>query len=127
MSDITVQFGYVDIADNNGKPRKEPAMGIKKAVLGRTPIYAITLNNAHQYTDPNYLVKASFDIANHLQMFPDEFLCRRICNLILDKLDLLIRMKPYEQREGKEVGEGKLYVDGDIEHFAFTNTGGFLK
>lgn len=127
MSDITCQFGYVDIETETGW-QKEPAIGIKPAKLGRVPIYAIPLSSAYLYADSQYLMRASFNVATFLGMFPDAFLINRIADLILSRLPDLIRMKPFRQELGSEIGEGRLFHDGDVvEHFGITTGGMVLK
>lgn len=124
MSDITVQFGFVDDGDSG----KEPAMGIKRAVLGNTPIFAIPLSSAYKYADGEYLMKASFAIANFLGMFPDQFLINRIADLILNYLPDLIKSAPAKHEKGQAFAEGELRIDGErIEQFEAWTGGGLLK
>ena len=127
MSDITIQWGYVDVDHGDG-PVSEPAMGIKPARLGRVPIFAIPLSSAYRYADGAYLMKVSFRIAECLGMFPDAFLINRIADLILNYLPDLIGKRMHESVAGRECGEGKVFHDGElIEHFGVTTSGGILK
>ena len=127
MSDISVKFGYVDLVDDDGSIKKEPAMGIRQAVLGKTPIFAIPLESAWKYAEPEYLMAASFKIAEFLGMFPDAFLINRIADTILNHIPDLIKQRPFTAAEGKENGEGKIMFHGEVEHFGVTTTGGILK
>jgi hypothetical protein len=128
MSDITFQFGFVDVVDEDGLSNKEPALGIKPAKLGRVPIFAIPISSAWAYYEPDYLMKACFDIATFLNMFPDQFLINRIADTITNNIPDLIKQKPFIAGQGKECGEGKLTLGGDqIINFGITDTGGVLK
>lgn len=123
MSDIYVRWGAVDLVDDDGRPYKEYAMGITKARMGKQPIYAIPLSSAYLYADPQYLVKASFNIAEFLGMHPDQFLINRIADLILNYLPDLIASKPTTEGEGRAFAEGSLMIDGEeLQRFeAHTN------
>lgn len=128
MSDITIKWGYVDVTSTDGGIIKEPAMGIKPTKLGRTPIFAIPLSSAYKYADSEYLMKASFAIAEFLGMFPDAFLINRIADTILNYLPDLIKKRPYQHNIGDECGEGYIMADGEIiDYFGVTTGGGVLK
>lgn len=127
MSDITPIFGYVDVTDASGKKSKEMALGIKRAMLGKTPIFAIPLSSAWLYNEPEYMARATRNIAEFLGMFPDTFLLTRIAQLILNYLPDLIESKPFDAQKGQECGEGKLTMDGKTEYFGITTTGRILK
>jgi hypothetical protein len=126
MSDISIRLGYVDVIDHTGERVKEAALGLKRATLDKSPLFAIPLSNAWLYNEPEYMAHATINIATFLGMFPDTFLCKRIANLILDYLPDLINSKPYDVPIGKECGEGKLVINGEIQHFGMTNTGKFI-
>lgn len=124
MSDIAHHFGYVDVTGDDGKPRKEMALGIKRAAMGKQPIFAIPLSSAWMYNEPEYMAGRCFAIADFLGMFPDAFLMKRIANLILNYLPDLVASKPYENSEqGSECGVGAIIINGEKQHFAMTNTG----
>ena len=124
MSDVTHQFAYVNIYDENGKVTKEMALGIKNATIrGKSPVFAIPLSSAWLYNEPEYMARAVRNIAEFLGMFPDAFLMKRIANLILNYLPDLINSVPYEEQQGVEMGEGKIIINGDVQHFGVTTTG----
>lgn len=129
MSDITIRWGSVDLIDEaTGRPYQEPAMGITRAALGRQPIFAIPLSAAWKYNEPEYLMKAAFEIATKLDMFPDQFLINRICDLILNYLPDLVKAKPAAEHKGQAFGEGELRIDGErIEQFEVYTGGGVEK
>ena len=130
MSDITSKFGYVNTYDADGQQRTEPAMGIVPVRRGQNlPVYAIPLSLAYQYADGEVLISKSFHIAQVLGFFPDRFIVNRIADLILNYLPDLIKMRPYENKaKGKENGEGKVMIDGEVvSMFGTTTTGGILK
>jgi hypothetical protein len=128
-SDVTIQWGFVDLYDDDGEKTTEPAMGIRKATLGgRKSIYAIPLSSAYKYADVKYLMEASFNVATFLGMSPDQFLINRIADLILNYLPDLVRKAPKEEDEGVECGEGILSVDGEIvSNFGLMSGGGIIR
>jgi hypothetical protein len=130
MGDITTRFGYVNTYDVDGHKRTEPAMGIVPVRRGQNlPVYAIPLSVAYQYADGETLVKKSFHIAEVLGFFPDRFIASRIADIILNYLPDLIKMRPYENKaQGKENGEGKVIIDGEVvSMFGTTTSGQILK
>lgn len=129
MSDIYIRWGHVDQIDEDGKPYKEPAMGLTRAVLGhRAPIFAIPLSAAYLYDDPQYMMTAAFKIAEVLEMFPDQFLINRIADTILNYLPDLIKAKPANEGDGRAYGEGVLKIGGDeIERFEMYTNGAIAK
>lgn len=129
MSDITVKMGFVDVYNEDGKAKKEMAIGIMPITLRpNPPIFAIPLSSAWLYNEPEYMARATRNIAEYLGMFPDVFLMKRIAGLILDYLPDLIGSKPFiTDSIGSECGEGKM-IDGDvIEHFAITTNGSVIR
>lgn len=129
MSDIYIRWGAVDLQTEDGRPYKEPAMGVTKAVLGhRAPIFAIPLSSAWLYAEPEYLVSSCFRIAEYLGMFPDQFLVSRIADLILNHLPDLIKAKPITDDPGRAFAEGEIRIDGErIEQFEAYTGGGIAK
>jgi hypothetical protein len=130
MSDITTRFGYVNTYDSDGHQRTEPAMGIVPVRIGQNlPVYAIPLSLAYQYADAETLIKKSFHIAEVIGFSPDRFIVNRISDLILNYLPDLVNMRPYGNAEkGKENGEGKVIIDGDVVSvFGTTTTGQVLR
>lgn len=129
MSDIYIRWGAVDLVDENGRPYKEPAMGVTRAVLGHTaPIFAIPISSAWMYAEPDYLMQSSFKIANFLGMFPDQFLINRIADTIMNYLPDLLRAKPIGDQKGRAFAEGEVRIDGDvIERFEAYTGGGIEK
>ncbi len=118
MSDIAVRFGYEP--DEVGK---EPAMGIYNVRQSTRSQYIIPLSSAYKYADQAYLMRASFAIAQYLQMHPDAFLINRIADTILNNLGTLIGYKPADKEEGRAFGEGKVIIEGETigEFEAHTN------
>jgi len=128
MSDIYIRWGAVDLVDDDGRPYKEPAMGVTRAALGKQPIFAIPLSSAWMYAEPDYLMASSFKIANFLGMFPDQFLINRIADLIMNYLPDLVKAKPIDARKGQAFAEGEIRIDGDvIERFEAYTGGGIVK
>ena len=119
MSDVAVRFGYVE--DEEGE--REPAMGIYSTEHSSRSQFAIPLSSLYKYTDQPYLLRASFAIAQYLNMFPDQFLVNRIADTILNNIDTLVKYLPAEKEEGYAFGEGKVVVDGEVlgEFEALTN------
>ena len=120
MADIAVRFGFVPTADKQGK---EPGMGIYNVRQSSRSQYVIPLSSAYKYVDQAYLMRASFAIAQYLEMFPDAFLVNRIADTILSNLDELIRHRPADKEDGHAIGEGKIVIDGETigEFEAHTN------
>lgn len=128
MSDVMIRWGSVDVEDAHGHRRKEPAMGITRAAMGKQPMFAIPLGAAWKYTDPDYLIKQAFQVASHLQMFPDRFLINRIADLIMNYLPDLVRAKPPTEEKGRAFAEGIVRIDGEeIERFEAYTGGGIEK
>ena len=120
MADVAVRFGAVD----DGKDGKEPAMGLYNPRQSTRNMYAIPLSAAHKYTDQGYLLRASFAIAQYLNMFPDQFLVNRIADTIVNNLETLVKHKPVGlDDKGEAFAEGEIRVNGErIEQFeAWTN------
>jgi hypothetical protein len=126
MSDITQKFGYVNTYDADGHRKTEPALGITPVRIGKNlPVYAIPLSLAYQYADAATLVSKSFHIAEVLGFFPDRSIVGRISDVILNYLPDLVKMRPYENKEqGKENGEGKVLIDGEVISLFGTTTEG---
>lgn len=124
MSDLAVRFGHLPT-----EAGREPAMAIYPVRGGRRPpMFAIPLSSAYKYADPAYLMRASFGIAERLQMHPDQFLVNRIAGLILDNLDDLVKQRPAGPAPGRAFAEGELRVGGErIEQFEAHTNGVILK
>jgi hypothetical protein len=128
MSDVYVRWGAVDLISDEGHSYKEYAMGITRARFGKHPIFAIPLSSAWMYADSQYLVKASFKIAEFLNMHPDQFLINRIADLILGKLPDLIKSRPIGNGAGRAFAEGEVRIDGErIEQFEAYSNGDIVK
>lgn len=128
MSDLYIRWGSVDMIDDEGHAYKEPAMGITRAAMGKQPIFAIPLSAAYLYNEPDYVMEASFRIANFLGMFPDQFLINRIADLILNYLPDLVKSKLPGEDQGRAYGEGSLRIEGEeIERFEVHTNGGVVK
>lgn len=103
-------------------------MGITKAAMGKHPIFAIPLSAAYKYADPQYLMAASFRIAEILRMTPDQFLINRIADMILNYLPDLIKARPVDDAPGRAFAEGEVRIDGErIEQFEAYTNGGIAK
>jgi hypothetical protein len=126
MSDISTKFGYVNTYDADGHQETEPALGITPIRIGKNlPVYAIPLSLAYQYADAETLASKSFHIAEVLGFFPDRSIASRISDVILNYLPDLIKMSPYENKDqGKENGEGKVLIDGEVVSLFGTTTSG---
>lgn len=129
-NDIGLRFGYVKTYDIDGQEREEPAMGLYPSGRKQNPpVFAIPLSSAYLYAENDTLLKKSFQIAEFFNFFPDRFTVNRIADLILNYLPDLITMKPFVQADkGREIGEGKARINGDVvSDFGITSTGGILK
>jgi len=128
MSDIYIRWGAVDLADPDGRPYREKAMGVTKIGRGRQPIFAIPLSSAYLYADPQYLMAASFKIASFLGMFPDAFLVNRIADRITNYIPDLIASLPVGEEDGRAFAEGEVRIDGEVvEQFEAYTGGGIAK
>jgi hypothetical protein len=115
VGDVVISYQYV----NN-----EPAMCIfpkrKRAI--RQGAYIICLSTAWKYADPDYLVRASIVALKYMAMDTEPSTVNRLCNIILDNLEDLVKMKPEPEDEQTVIGEGTLLgADNKPIHFELTD------
>lgn len=86
--DLVQSFQYVNA---------EPAMVIWSSTR-KSGAFAICLSVAHEYLDDHYLMFQAMSCAHQIGYHPsDKDTVKRICDMILDGLDELVKMPPEPQ------------------------------